>query len=57
MVKSLWASKTFWVAVLQASVGVVAAFASAYPEIGTILILKSIADVLLRIATTQPVAV
>ena len=53
--KSLLQSKTFWVAVLQALVGIVAIFATTYPTVGSLLIVKSIIDVILRVVTTTPV--
>lgn len=53
--KSLFASKVFWVAVAQSVVGAIAIFASAYPEVGGLLVAKSVVDVFLRIVTVEPI--
>jgi hypothetical protein len=55
--KTIWQSKTFWLAAAQAVVGAVGIFASTYPSIGWLLLLKSFFDVLLRFLTTEPVTV
>lgn len=54
--KSLFSSKTFWLAVVQALVGVVVVFTTAYPGVGALVIGKSILDVILRVLTDQPVS-
>ena len=54
-VKSLYASKTFWLAAVQALVGVIAVFATAYPDVGALIIVKCLADIYLRTITTTPV--
>lgn len=54
--KSLFQSKTFWVAVIQAVIAVIVVFSTNYPSIGWFLAAKSILDVVLRLATTQPIA-
>lgn len=56
-VKSLLQSKTFWVAAVQAMLGIVVIFATQYPAVGELVIAKSILDVFLRILTDQPVAI
>jgi hypothetical protein len=53
--KSLFASKTFWVAVIQAVAGAIAIFATAYPAVGWIAIAKSLVDVYIRMQTTQAI--
>jgi len=53
--KSLFHSRTFWVAVLQAVAGTIAVFATSYPEVGALLVAKSLLDVYLRIVTTTQV--
>jgi uncharacterized membrane protein len=55
--KSIFKSKTFWIAVLQAIGGVAVTFSSAYPKVGVFLILKSLVDIALRVATEQPVGI
>lgn len=56
MTKSLFASKTFWLAVLQALLGVFVVFGTAYPMIGWLAIGKSVVDMALRYITTTPIA-
>jgi len=56
--KSLWSSKTFLVAVLQAAAGLITAAMVADPTIATVgwvLTAKSVLDVILRLVTTQQV--
>lgn len=53
--KSLLASKTFWVAALQAVAGVLLVFQGAYPEVGYIALGKSVVDVFLRAITDTKV--
>ena len=55
--KSIFTSKTFWLAVVQAVVGAVGIFNTAYPSVGWLLVAKSVVDVVLRFVTTQPVSV
>ena len=54
--KSLFVSKTFWLAILQAVAGALVIFATTYPTLGWIVIAKSIVDIALRYVTTQPVS-
>lgn len=54
--KSIFQSKVFWVAVIQAISGIVIVFSSAYPTVGGLIIAKSVIDILLRFATTVPVS-
>ncbi len=51
----MWFSKTFWLAVIQAVVGVVAYLETQYPGVGLILVGKSVVDILLRYMTVEPV--
>jgi hypothetical protein len=56
--KKLLQSKTFWVAVIQAVIGIVVVFTSTYPElqaVGSIAVAKSILDVILRVLTQYPI--
>jgi hypothetical protein len=55
--KSLYKSKTFQLAVLQALMGVVIVFQTSYPEIGGLVLLKSVLDVFLRVVTEESVRV
>lgn len=52
--KSILKSKTFWLATLQGVVGVWTVIASAMPDVGWIIIGKSILDIALRLATIEP---
>ena len=52
--KSIFESKVFWLAVAQAVVGVIVIFSSAYPEVGGLVIAKSVADIALRFLTVMP---
>ena len=56
-IKSIFCSKTFWVAVIQGVVGILTVVGTQVPDIGWILIAKSVLDVLLRAITTQPVSI
>lgn len=56
--KALIESKQFWVAVVQAIVGVIVVFSSAYPAldtVGVLAIVKSMLDIWLRMNTSQPI--
>jgi uncharacterized membrane protein len=50
--KSLLKSKVFWLAVVQAVAGVIVVFQSSYPEVGGLLVAKSLVDIVLRVITT-----
>lgn len=56
--KSILKSKTFWVAVIQATIAIVMVITTQYPEletVGTIVITKSILDIFLRTISTTTV--
>lgn len=53
--KSLFQSRTFWLAVVQAALGAVVVFETNFPGVGWLAIVKSILDIGLRYATTAPV--
>lgn len=55
--KSLFATKTFWLATTQALAGVVAIYATTYNDIGGLMIAKSVLDVILRSITSEPVKI
>lgn len=54
--KSIFLSKVFWLAVLQALVGIAVVFSTTYPQVGELILAKSILDVILRVLTTTPVS-
>ena len=53
--KAIFTSKTFWVAILQGVLGVLVVVGTSAPELGWVVILKSIIDIGLRMLTTEPV--
>lgn len=58
MIKEWYKSRTIWVAILQAVLGITLAFGVEYPEINTVggvLVLKSVLDMVLRYITTEPI--
>jgi len=55
--KSILLSKTFWVALIQGCIGVIIAVSTVAPNLGWLLVGKSILDILLRVVTTQSVSV
>jgi uncharacterized membrane protein len=54
--KSLFESKTFWLAILQAAVGVLVVFGTSYPTVGWIVMAKSALDVVVRLYTSVPIS-
>jgi uncharacterized membrane protein len=55
--KTLFSSKTFWLAIIQALIAAIAIFQGSYPGIGQLLILKSMLDIALRFITTSAIAI
>lgn len=56
--KHWYKSKTIWLAVSQAMIGILAVVSTEYPELqlaGTVAILKSVIDILLRIETKETI--
>ena len=53
--KKWWKSKTVWLAILQFAVGLIAIILSSYPEMGYLVMLKSILDISLRLLTDLPI--
>jgi uncharacterized membrane protein len=56
--KEWWLSRTIWVAVAQAVLGIIGAILVANPEIkiaGGLLMIKSIIDILLRLDTNRAI--
>lgn len=53
--KALVTSKTFQLAALQAIIGAIAVFTSAYPDVGWLLVAKSALDIYLRSKTNQSI--
>ena len=54
--KSIYTSKTFWLAIIQAVVGGAVIFLTEMDLVGYVAIVKSVGDVLLRLITKDPVA-
>lgn len=55
MTKSIFTSKTFWLAIIQALIGIVVAVQIEMPEVGGLLLIKSVLDMSLRFVTIEPV--
>lgn len=55
MNKKWFESKTIWLAAVQLAVGFTLVFTTQYPEIGWIVTLKSLLDVVLRFLTNKPI--
>jgi hypothetical protein len=55
--KSILKSRVFWLAIIQAAIGVLTVYSSAYPDVGTLLVLKSVLDIVLRYGTTTSIEV
>ena len=53
--KPFYKSRTFWIACLQGIVGVTAVLINIYPEVGVLVVMKSILDIVLRVQTTERV--
>ena len=56
MNKSFLSSKTIWIAILQGVAGVLIAMANVEPELGYLLVMKSMIDVTLRFLTEKPIS-
>lgn len=54
--KSWYTSKTIWIAILQGILGVLVAIGTSVPNIGWLIILKSIIDIILRGLTEKPIS-
>lgn len=54
--KKWFFSKTIILAVLQGILGVIVAIGTQLPDIGWLMIAKSVLDVVIRFITTQPVS-
>ena len=53
--KPWWKSKTMWVAVIQFVIAGLMVTGTNYPEIGGVLMLKSVLDFVLRLITNSPI--
>ncbi len=53
--KSIFKSKTFWIAVSQSVLGIVVAFSTQYPDVGLLIMAKSALDIIIRLVTVEPV--
>jgi hypothetical protein len=54
-VKNPLKSKTIILAAIQAALGLLIAFGTEYPEVGSIVVAKSLLDGLLRAVTNAPI--
>jgi len=54
--KSILASKTVWLAVIQAISGIAVAVLTQQGMLGGVLVVKSVVDIILRLITTDPIA-
>ena len=52
--KNWYYSKTLWLAALQFAFGGVMMLQAQYPEIGVLLLVKSVLDIFLRFLTSEP---
>ncbi len=55
-VKSIFLSKTAWVAFLMFLVGGFAVLQTSYPTLGWVIMVKAVLDIILRLLSTQPVS-
>lgn len=53
--KTLFSSKTFWIAVIQAVAGIVIVALTELDLVGYIATFKSVVDIVLRMITTDPI--
>jgi uncharacterized membrane protein len=49
--KDWYKSKTIWIAIIQAIIGVLVVIETQYPGVGFIVLFKSVLDTFLRVAT------
>jgi hypothetical protein len=54
--KPWYASLTLWIAVAQGVAGILAVLLMQHPEIGMLVVAKSIVDIFIRLSTSQPIA-
>lgn len=52
--KPWWKSKTLWVAVIQGIIGILVVLISQHPELGWLMVAKSVLDSFLRYITIKP---
>lgn len=53
--KSFFQSKTIWIALIQGAIAVVMVIQGQYPDLGGVLVVKSILDVVLRFVTNKEI--
>lgn len=54
--KSIFESKTFWVACIQGLAGIMVVLLEHYPNLGYLMIAKSFIDVIVRFLSSRPVS-
>lgn len=54
--KSILKSRVFWLALIQAAIGIVTVYINAFPDVGTLLVLKSLLDIVLRYETNTVIS-
>lgn len=53
--KTLFSSKTFWIAVIQAVAGIVIVALTELDMVGYVAMVKSVVDIMIRLVTTEPI--
>jgi hypothetical protein len=54
--KHWYQSKTIWIAILQGIAGIMVAVATEYQGLGSLMIVKSIVDIIIRYITTESIS-
>ncbi len=53
--KNWYQSKTIWFAILTGAVGIVTSFSTQYPDVGWLVTIGSVINVILRLVTSEPI--
>jgi|GEM_PF-1897446 len=56
-IKSLFESKTFWIAVVQAFIGIAVVVVTELDLVGYVAIVKSVGDIIIRLLTKDQVEI